>query len=76
MVWTEALALSESRQQQLLPMTCGYRASRRLYPAFYCGGLMARPDRFLLGRHARRSVNYACLIENAPPGCLVCSAIE
>ncbi len=35
-------------------------------PAFYCGGLMARPDRFLLGRHARRSVNYACLIENAP----------
>jgi len=32
MVWTEALALSESRQQQLLPMTCGYRASRRLYP--------------------------------------------
>ena len=42
----------------------------------YCGGLMARPDRFLLGRHARRSVNYACLIENAPPGCLVCSAIE
>ena len=31
MVWIEALALGESRQQQLFPLTCGYRASRRLY---------------------------------------------
>ena len=32
MVWTEAPAPGESRRQLLLPGTCGYRASRRLYP--------------------------------------------
>jgi len=33
MVWNEAPVPGESRRQQQLPKTCGYRASRRLYPA-------------------------------------------
>ncbi|MCB1850117.1 MAG: transposase [Gammaproteobacteria bacterium] len=32
MVWIEALAFGESRQLRLLPLTRGYRASRRPYP--------------------------------------------
>ena len=47
MVRIEAPACGESRRQRLLPSTCGYRASRRLYPFFvtraprrrYGGGL-------------------------------------